>query len=488
MSHELIEDALDAAKGPQVGAFFDFDKTLIAGYSATMFLNDQLRRGDMTLRQFIGYTTAIISFTTGRVGFSAFMNATSRFLKGQAETVFEEFGRHVHEKQIAGAIYPEARELIKAHLARGHTVAIVSSATPYQIVPAAEDLDIPHILCTLLEVEDGVFTGRVVSPTCFGEGKRLAAQNLAADYGINLNQSFFYTDSHDDLALLEAVGHPRVLNPNKTLEKIAYSRGWPVHRFKSRGRPTALTLARNALSYATLPAAVSIGLPLWALTGRKRDALNTGFSLWADYAAALAGIKMDVEGEQHLFAQRPAVFIFNHQSSSDVLITIKLLKRDFTGIGKKEIARFPILGAFFKFGGMVFIDRKNTPKAIEAMEPAVRAIQDEGLSIVLAPEGTRSRSTKLGRFKKGAFHLAMQAKVPIVPIVIHNAIDSLPKGQNILRPAEIKVTVLPPVDTSKWKAATIEEHVEEVRGQYLKTLGQEEVVIDASPSSSRTRS
>ena len=484
MSQELIDDAFDAPSGPQVGAFFDFDKTIISGYSATSFLKDELYRGDMTLAQFAGYTTAIYGFVTGRVSFTSFMTATSRFLKGVSEAEFERMGRRIHEKYIAGAIYPEARELIKAHLAKGHTVAIVSSATPYQILPAAEDLDVPHILCTLLEVEEGAFTGNVISPTCFGEGKRLAAENLAADYGIDLDQSFFYTDSDDDLPLLEAVGHPRVLNPNKDLNQIALRRGWPVHRFDSRGRPGISDLLRTGLAYATMPTAVTLGLPIWWLTGRKRDALNTSFRLWADYASALTGLTVEVEGEEHLYEHRPAVFIFNHQSSSDVLILVKLLQKDFTGVGKKEIADFPVLGQIFKFADVVFIDRKNTPKAIEAMKPAVDALQKDGLSIVLAPEGTRSRSIKLGKFKKGAFHLAHQAKVPIVPIVIHNAIDALPKGQNILRPAHVKVTVLPPVDTSQWRASTMEQHVADVRSQFLTALGQDEddLLLEAMPS------
>ena len=82
-----------------------------------------------------------------------------------------------------------------------------------------------------------------------------------------------------------------------------------------------------------------------------------------------------------------------------------------------------------QFADVAFVDRKNTQSAIEAMKPVVDAIVDDKVSVVLSPEGTRSVSTKLGAFKKGAFHIAIQAGVPVIPIVIHNALDSLPKGQ-----------------------------------------------------------
>ena len=90
----------------------------------------------------------------------------------------------------------------------------------------------------------------------------------------------------------------------------------------------------------------------------------------------------------------------------------------------------------------------------------------------MSPEGTRSVTRKLAPFKKGAFHLAMQAGVPIVPIVIRNSSDIMPKGDMIYRPATIKVEVLPPVGTDDWSADTIDEHVATVRDMFLDSLGQ----------------
>ena len=93
-----------------------------------------------------------------------------------------------------------------------------------------------------------------------------------------------------------------------------------------------------------------------------------------------------------------------------------------------------------------------------------------GTSVAIAPEGTRSGSKKLGTFKKGAFHLAMKAGVPIVPIVIKNAYMAMPKGSNMFSPTHIEVVVLDPVDTSEWKPKHLDGYIEEVRNLFVKEL------------------
>jgi putative phosphoserine phosphatase/1-acylglycerol-3-phosphate O-acyltransferase len=153
------------------------------------------------------------------------------------------------------------------------------------------------------------------------------------------------------------------------------------------------------------------------------------------------------------------------------LIIAKLLRKDFTAIAKHEIAKNPLVGPVFRVADTVFVDRKNQKKAIEALKPVVRTLRN-GLSVAIAPEGTRSSGDLLGAFKKGPFHIAMQAKVPVVPIIIHNATDVLPKGGFFVRPAMVKVDVLPPVDTSKWAAESVEAHVAEIRDLYLRVLQQ----------------
>jgi putative phosphoserine phosphatase/1-acylglycerol-3-phosphate O-acyltransferase len=148
------------------------------------------------------------------------------------------------------------------------------------------------------------------------------------------------------------------------------------------------------------------------------------------------------------------------------------LRRDIAGVGKKEIRDMPLIGKTLELAGTIFIDRENSASAIEAMKPLVDAMRNQGKSVVISPEGTRSITPKLSPFKKGAFHLAIQAGVPVVPIVIHNAGDVAPKGDFTFRPATVEVDVLPAVDTRNWRPETIEEHIAEVRGMFLDVLGQ----------------
>ena len=103
------------------------------------------------------------------------------------------------------------------------------------------------------------------------------------------------------------------------------------------------------------------------------------------------------------------------------------------------------------------------------MKPAVEALKN-GVSVAIAPEGTRSGSKALGPFKKGAFHLALQAGVPIIPIVIKNAYMAMPKGTSMFKPTHIEVVVLDPVDTSLWKLKNINTHIEDVRNLYINEL------------------
>jgi putative phosphoserine phosphatase/1-acylglycerol-3-phosphate O-acyltransferase len=214
------------------------------------------------------------------------------------------------------------------------------------------------------------------------------------------------------------------------------------------------------------------GIPALLLNRSKRDLANVATSIWGDFGSAVAGLEIEIEGEEHVWSHRPSVFIFNHQSQTDALIISHLLRRDFTGVAKKEMKSNLLVGTVLDAVGTVFIDRSDPEKAIEALQPAVDSLRN-GNSFVIAPEGSRSIGYKLGRFKMGAFHIAMQAGVPIVPIVIRNSSDSQPKGGFFIRPARIDVTVLPPVATDDWTAETVHEHADGIRNQFLKVLEQE---------------
>lgn len=473
LHQRLTEEIRRGPRGPKLAALFDLDQTLLAGFSAASFLRERLVAGRVSPREAAETLLATVSFAMGRTGFSGFMAATTAAYRGMAESALEELGREVFEKHLATRIFPESRALVEAHRDAGHTVAIVSSATRYQAEPMARELGIEHVLCTRLEARDGVLTGGIAHPSCYGEGKAVAARELAERHDLDLDQSWFYTDSYVDLPLLEIVGRPRPLNPDRRLAQIAKERRWPVRRFHSRGTPGAGDVLRTGLVYASLLPALWSGLAAGLVNRSRREATNVAGSVWSDLATSLAGIDLRVEGEEHLWSHRPAVFIMNHQSGLDAILMLKLLRRDFTGVAKREIRANPVFGPLFGAAGVVFVDRGDTARAIDALRPAVEALR-QGRSLVIAPEGTRSPTPRLGRFKKGAFHLAMQAGVPLVPVVFRNVLDALPRDALVVRPATIEAVVLPPVDTGSWMAEGLDDEIRAIRRRYLEVLHQVE--------------
>jgi putative phosphoserine phosphatase/1-acylglycerol-3-phosphate O-acyltransferase len=182
-------------------------------------------------------------------------------------------------------------------------------------------------------------------------------------------------------------------------------------------------------------------------------------------------VKLNVTGEENLERARPAVLIFNHQSGLDVAVLGALVRHDLTGVAKKELRRDPRFAPIGLVADVAYIDRSNSKQARAALEPAVEKLR-AGISIAIAPEGTRSPTPRLGRFKKGAFHLAMQAGVPIVPIVIRNAGDLMWRGSFVIRPGVVDVAVLEPIDVSGWNAEDLGERVEEVHDLFARTLAE----------------
>ena len=481
----LLQNIADAEPGPETCAVFDFDGTIISGYSATAFLKDQIARGEISPADLVQLTQAASRFGIGSLGFSALMAVHAQYLAGRSEADYVANSERLFRRAIAKLIYPEARQLIEAHRAAGHSIAIISSATPYQVLPAARDLGIKHVYATDLEVEDGQFTGGVVQPTCFGIGKVHAAERFTAEQGSNLENCFFYSDSTDDIELLETAGRPVVLNGSRDLKQIAREAGWSMADFSSRGNATSSQVLRSLAATGSLVGSFMMGLPLYALSGSRRDSLNFSISLFAETASALIGLDLDVRGRENLWKQRPAIFMFNHQSNADMLIMASLIRRDIVGVGKRELKNLPVIGPLMGAAGVVFIDRSDRQAAIETMKPLVQAMQEEKKSLVIAPEGTRAPTRKLGAFKKGGFHVAIQSGVPIVPVVIHNSGDISPKGDKIFRSGTVHVDVLPAIETTDWSVANIDDHVADVRNAFLRTLGQPELSVEETARARR---
>ncbi len=468
---ELIAQVESGPAGPEVGAFFDYDGTLISGYSGNALFRERVRRRDVSVGEVAQSMVAVMDMELRGSDVSQLFDIMARGLRGRLEDEAMEMGDRLFAKQVAGWVFPESRDLVRAHQRMGHTVAVASSASIYQVAPFARDMGIENVLCTLLEVEEGLFTGRLGGPVLWGPGKARAVQDFAAGRGVELELSYAYGNGDEDIPYLETVGNPCALNPQSQLAKTARERSWPAASFGSRGRPGLRTIARTGAALAGWGAATGLGATVGLFNGSRRDAVNLGGVMGAEIGLALAGIHVEVRGEENLWARRPAVFIFNHQSSLDMLVVGKLVRQDFTGVAKKELSRDPRFALAGWLADVAYVDRGNPEKAREALKPAVDKLRN-GTSIVMAPEGTRTPTPRLLPFKKGAFHLAMQAGVPLVPIVLRNTGDLAWRNSTILRPGTIQVAVLPPVPVEDWKVSKLNDRVAEVRGLFEQTLAE----------------
>jgi putative phosphoserine phosphatase/1-acylglycerol-3-phosphate O-acyltransferase len=469
MHESLVHDILDGPTGPESGAFFDFDGTLIDGYSAAAFLRDRARRGDLSLGEATKLLRTGLDQRAGRTDFDHFMRVGVQAFRGHDAPNLARLGNRLLRGTLGGLLFPEMLEILAAHRRAGHTVVIASSALPFQVEPIARELGIRHVLCTRLETIGDLYTGRVEGPILWGPGKAAAVRSFARDEGIDLQHSYAYGNGDEDIEFLRAVGYPRPVNPKPELAALAERERWPVRRFGSRGRPGVGNVVRTAAAYGGMAGAFGVGLGLGVLKRSRRDAVNFTMSAGTDVALALAGIRVNVSGAEHLHSHRPAVFIFNHQSILDGLILMNLVREDVTGVAKKEVAAQPGFGQFAKLANMAFVDRANTSQAVSALGPVVERLR-EGYSIAISPEGTRSATPAVGQFKKGAFHMAMQGQVPIVPIVIRNAGELLWRGATVMRSGQVDVHVHEPIPVDDWTPETLDEHVAEIRALFVRTL------------------
>jgi putative phosphoserine phosphatase / 1-acylglycerol-3-phosphate O-acyltransferase len=470
-TEKITQEILEGERGPHIGAFFDLDRTLINGFSAKNFVASRLLSGRFTSQELIAQFAGALSYARDTGNFAKMAAISANGVKGIEEQVFINVGEEVYRKKLAEAIYPESRALVAAHIEMGHTVAIISAATPYQVEPIARDLCIDHVECTRLEVMDGKFTGKIVEPACWGEGKAIAGQKLVEKHNLNIRKTFFYTDSAEDIHLLEMVGNPRPVNPDTKLSGIAFQNDWPVLRYADSNNSRIAGMVRTGLSLGVVIPAILNGFSKGTTNMSWNEGVESMMRSIGDLGTYVAGITLSIKGEEHLWSHRPAVFILNHQSNADMLIAIKLIRKEARGVAKMELKKMPVVGQILEASGTIFLDRTDKEKAIEALKPAIDSLRS-GISIVIFPEGTRSYDYTLGRFKKGAFHIAMEAGVPIVPIVLKNAHDVMPRGKNIFNPALVEVIVHPPILTHDWDKNNLDSKIREIRNIFLKDLKQ----------------
>ena len=330
---QLIADVDDGPEGPRVGAFLDFDGTLIDGYSLSAFARYYLRSGRVAPADLGQLLLTGLRGVSTEEDFERLTTVSMRVWAGRTEDELAELGERLFVQAISGSLYPEGWRLVEAHRRAGHTIVLASSATRFQVEPAARAMDVEHILVSPVEIVNGIATGRPGGPLLWRAGKAAAVRAFAGEHDIDLAESYAYSNGDEDVPFLQTVGRPRAINPGRELEKAARHYGWPEARFRSRGRPGVCDLARTAAGLVGMFGGFATGAALGAATGSRREAVDLGTTFAGELGSLLAGVRLDVRGGEHL-ATRPAVFLFNHQSQLDVLILAKLLHGGFTGVAK----------------------------------------------------------------------------------------------------------------------------------------------------------
>jgi HAD superfamily hydrolase (TIGR01490 family) len=213
-------------------AFFDMDRTLLRCNSGTLWIKYLRRRGEISRLKMLQALGWIAQYKLAILDMESVTGRVTATMAGERERDIVEKCLAFTETEILSQVAPAARERIAWHRARGHVIAILSSSTPYVTEPLARHLDIPHVLCTRLHVDGaGRFIGTHVRPACYGAGKVHWAEEFARREGVDLDASFFYTDSFSDLPMLERVGVRRVINPDTRLRRHARRVGWSVEEW-----------------------------------------------------------------------------------------------------------------------------------------------------------------------------------------------------------------------------------------------------------------
>lgn len=228
---ETVEEIGAGPHGPHVGAFFDLDGTLVAGFTATAHAGDRIRRRQASVGEVLGIIEASLRYRLGRVPFERLLVRAAGYLRGESLAELDDLGQRLFVDRVAARVYPQMREIVQAHQRRGHTVVLSSSALTIHAEPVARFLGVDRVLCNHFELDDqGMLTGGIAKPVVWGAQKAATVQQFCVANDVDLGNSYFYADGDEDMALMAVVGRPRPVNPRPGLAAMAAAHGWPVLR------------------------------------------------------------------------------------------------------------------------------------------------------------------------------------------------------------------------------------------------------------------
>jgi len=209
-------------------AFFDMDRTVLLVDSGERWVKFRRRRKEISRWQMLRALGWVVRYRLALLDLESLAQKLVGDMRGKAEADIREKCRGFYHTEIEPMIAPAARLAISEHRQQGERLVLLTSSTPWIAELLGNTLSFDDVLCSRLEVEGGKFTGQIERPLCFGPGKVTHAERWARAAGIALADCAFYTDSYNDLPMLERVGRPIVVNPDDKLRRRAIKQGWPI--------------------------------------------------------------------------------------------------------------------------------------------------------------------------------------------------------------------------------------------------------------------
>ena len=217
-------------------AFFDVDNTLIRGSTIYFLGRGMYQRGYFTKKDISRFVLANLRFRlTGKENkeeIARFQKSATDFIGGHSVKDIEAIAQEIYDEYVSPAIWQGTIEIAQKHLSSNEEVWLVTAAPEDMAVLIAKRLGLTGALGSKAEIKDGAYTGAMLGALLHGKEKVLAVQDLAQRTGLNLAECYAYSDSHNDLPLLQCVGHPSAINPDAILGLRAMAEGWPIYDFR----------------------------------------------------------------------------------------------------------------------------------------------------------------------------------------------------------------------------------------------------------------
>jgi HAD superfamily hydrolase (TIGR01490 family) len=218
----------------KIGAFFDFDETLLEVESSRIGIRYLYDEGHVNLWFIIKVLTANFFYKRNLVSDETMARYLMRFYRKKELALFEAGAPQFYHEHLKPRLAPNLVEKVNEHRRNGHLLILISASVRYYLQPVAHDLGFHHLLCTDLETgTDGLLTGRPAGPVCIDSYKKVGAEKLALTAGIDLGASYAYGNHQSDIPLLETVGNPVAVEPTPLLRKTAREKGWPILTYRS---------------------------------------------------------------------------------------------------------------------------------------------------------------------------------------------------------------------------------------------------------------